>query len=106
MGSPVQTAAAKELPEAVAVMDLFHVVQLAIHGHRGRRNEPLYRSRRTLMTGADLLTDRQRERLVDLFTGDAYVEVEAGGRTPPATIFRSAAKEIGSSFVSVGVLTE
>ena len=72
-----KTAAAEELPDAVAVMDPFHVVRLAgdaldrcrrrvqqeLHGHRGRAGDPLYRARRTLHTGADLLTDRRRERL-------------------------------------------
>ncbi len=65
-----KTATAEELPDAVAVMDPFHVVRLAgdaldrcrrriqqiIHGHRGRANDPLYRARRTLHTGIDLLT--------------------------------------------------
>ncbi len=90
-----KTAAAEELPDAVAVMDPFHVVRLAgdaldrcrrriqqiIHGHRGRKDDPLYRARRTLHTGAGLLTDKQKDRLADLFAteihGDAHVEVEA-----------------------------
>ena len=69
-----KTATTEELPDAVAVMDPFHVVRLAgdaldrcrrrvqqdIHGHRGRKDDPLYRARRTLHTGADLLTDRQQ----------------------------------------------
>ena len=69
-----KTATTEELPEAVAVMDPFHVVRLAgdaldrcrrrvqqdLHGHRGRTDDPLYRARRTLHTGADLLTDSQR----------------------------------------------
>ena len=64
-----KTAAAEEVPDAVAVMDPFHVVrlagdaldqcrsrvQLAIHGHRGFKDDPLYKSRRTLHTGAGLL---------------------------------------------------
>ena len=72
-----KTATTEELPDAVAVMDPFHVVRLAgdaldwcrrrvqqqLHGHRGRTGDPLYRARRTLHTGADLLTDRQRTRL-------------------------------------------
>lgn len=76
---------------AVTVMDPFHVVclagdaldrcrrrvQLAIHGHRGFRDDPLYKSRRTLHTGADLLTDKQSDRLRALFVDDAHVEVEA-----------------------------
>ncbi len=86
-----KTAATEELPEAVAVMDPFHVVRLAgdaldrcrrrtqqqLHGHRGRTGDPLYRARRTLHTGADLLTDKQRTRLVDLFTPDEHVQVQA-----------------------------
>jgi transposase len=72
-------------------MDPFHVVRLAgdaldrcrrrvqqaVHGHRGRVGDPLYRARRTLHTGADLLTDRQRRRLERLFATDEHVEVEA-----------------------------
>jgi transposase len=86
-----KTAAVEELPDAVAVMDPFHVVRLAgdaldrrrrrvpqaIHGHRGRKEDPLYKSRRTLHTGAGLLTDRQRQRLTALFADDRHVEVEA-----------------------------
>jgi transposase len=86
-----KTAAAAELPDAVAVMDPFHVARLAgdapdlcrrrgqqaRHGHRGRKSDPLYNARRTLHTGADLLTDKQAARLRKLFASDAYVEVEA-----------------------------
>ncbi len=86
-----KTAAAEELPDAVAVMDPFHVVRLVgdsldqcrrrvqqeLHGHRGRSTDPLYRARRTLHTGADLLTDKQRTRITDLFAGDIHVAVEA-----------------------------
>jgi len=86
-----KTAAAEELPEAVAVVDPFHVVrlagqaldecrrrvQLAIHGHRGHKGDPLYSARRTLHTGADLLTDKQAARLRALFADGTHVEVEA-----------------------------
>jgi transposase len=86
-----KTATTEELPDAVAVMDPFHVVRLAdealdkcrrrvqqaIHGHRGMKNDPLYSARRTLHTGADLLTNRQKDRLAALFADDAHVEVEA-----------------------------
>jgi len=72
-------------------MDPFHVVRLAgdaldrcrrrvqqiIHGHRGRKDDPLYRARRTLHTGSDLLTDKQCQRLRDLFAADEHVQVEA-----------------------------
>ena len=86
-----KTATTEELPDAVPVMDPFHVVRLAgqaldecrrrvqqaLHGHRGRTGDPLYAARRTLHTGADLLTDRQKDRLATLFAVDAHVEVEA-----------------------------
>ncbi len=86
-----KTATTEELPEAVAVMDPFHVVRLAgdaldrcrrrvqqdLHGHRGRTDDPLYRARRTLHTGSDLLTDRQRQRLTALFGVEEHVQVQA-----------------------------
>ena len=39
--------------------------------------DPLYAARRTLHTGAALLTDKQRQRLTALFADDEHVEVEA-----------------------------
>ena len=85
-----KTAAAEELPTAVAVMDPFHVVRLAgdaldqcrrriqqaLHGHRGRAGDPLYACRRILHTGLEYLTDRQWVRLEALFVDDAHAEVE------------------------------
>ncbi len=85
-----KTATTDELPQAVTVMDPFHVVRLAgdalqecrrrtqqdLHGHRGRRTDPLFKARRTLLTGADLLTDRQRDRLDTLFADHAHTAVE------------------------------
>lgn len=82
-----KTATAEELPDAVAVMDPFHVVrpcrrrarpvrrrvQQAFHRHRGHKSDPLYAARRSLHTGADLLTDKQKDRLHTLFAA----EVEA-----------------------------
>ena len=55
-------------------------VQQAIHGHRGRKGDPLYAARRTLHTGTDLLTDKQQNRLATLFSADEHVEVEATWR--------------------------
>ena len=86
-----KTATTEELPDAVAVMDPFHVVRLAgdaldrcrrrvqqaIHGHRGMKGDPLYSARRTLHTGAGLLTDKQADRLQRLFAVEEHVEVEA-----------------------------
>ena len=86
-----KTATTEELPDAVAVMDPFHVVRLAgdaldrcrrrvqqaVWGHRGYRGDPLYSARRTLHTGTDLLTDKQKDRLASLFATDQHVQVEA-----------------------------
>jgi len=86
-----KTATTEELPDAVTVMDPFHVVRLAgdaldrcrrrvqqaTHGHRGRKRDPLYAARRTLHTGADLLTDKQTDRLTALFATEEHVQVEA-----------------------------
>ena len=85
-----KTATTEELPDAVAVMDPFHVVRLAgdaldkcrrriqqdLHGHRGRAGDPLYSARRTLHTGTSLLTDKQKTRLEQLFADDHHAAVE------------------------------
>ena len=86
-----KTATTEELPDAVPVMDPFHVVRLAgdgldrcrqrvqqaTLGHRGRAGDPLYKVRRALHTGADFLTDKQRARLEAVFAVEEHVEVEA-----------------------------
>ena len=80
-----------QLDDARAVLDAFHVVKLAtgvvdevrrrvqqdIHGHRGRKHDPLYRIRNILRAGQENLTDRQRARLEAAFVADdRHVEVE------------------------------
>ena len=86
-----KSAAGEELPKARAVMDPFHVVSLAgdkldqcrrriqraMAGRRGRAGDRLYRARRTLHTGADLLTDAQAERLEALFADERHAAVQA-----------------------------
>ena len=52
-------------------------VQRETTGRRGRKNDPLHRARRTLLTGADLLTDAQAERLEALFADDRHAAVQA-----------------------------
>ena len=68
-----KTAAAEKIPDAVAMMDPFHVVQLAgdsldrcrqrvqqeTTGHRGRSGDLLYGIRRSPHTGIDLVTEKQ-----------------------------------------------
>lgn len=89
--SGFKTAAAEELPDAVPVMDPFHVVRLAgdaldrtrqrvqqdTLGHRGHAGDPLYGVRRTLHTGASFLTEKQTARLDAVFAAEEHVEVEA-----------------------------
>ena len=84
-----KTAAVDQLPEAVTVMDPFHVVALAglkldlarqriqqqTCGHRGRTGDPLYGVRRTLRTRLPLLNDRQQARLVAVFDDDNHLVV-------------------------------
>ncbi|MDF2713030.1 MAG: family transposase [Nonomuraea muscovyensis] len=84
-----KAAAVEALPDAVTVMDPFHVVALAGHkldlcrqrvqqdtlGHRGRSGDPLYGVRRTLRTRLALLTERQRARLEAVFAAQEHVAV-------------------------------
>jgi transposase len=79
-----------ELPDAVAVLDAFHVVRLGTHvvdevrrrvqqqhlGHRGHKHDPLYRIRGLLRHGAEHLSPRQAARLdAGLDAGDPHWEV-------------------------------
>ena len=68
------------LPAAVQVANPFHVVRLGntaldeckrrvqneTVGHRGRKDDPLYRARRRLVTAAERLTVDGHERLMGL----------------------------------------
>ncbi len=88
-----KTAAAEELPDAVPVMDPFHVVRLAgdaldrtrqrvqqdTLGHRGRAGDPLYGVRRTLHTGASFLTEKQTARLDAVFAADVLAFFDRPG---------------------------
>jgi len=78
------------LDHAIKVVDGFHVVQAAnrvvtavrcrvqndLFGHRGRKGEPLYQTRKLLLTADEKLTDKGRERLLEgLRFGDPNDEV-------------------------------
>lgn len=78
------------LPEAVQVADPFHVIKLAntrlddvrrrvqqeTLGHRGHRDDPLYRSRRLLTKGHERLDDKGEAKLLGfLEAGDPKGEV-------------------------------
>ena len=78
------------LPRAAQVVDRFHVIALANRcldsvrrrvqneqlGHRGRRDDPLYRIRRALLVGEEKLSEGQATRLNSLLAlGDPHAEV-------------------------------
>jgi transposase len=78
------------LEHVTLVVDPFHVVALAnraiddirrrvnqtLLGHRGRKDDPLYRIRRVLLTGAERLSERAWTRMLDgLRLGDPDDEV-------------------------------
>jgi transposase len=78
------------LPKAAQVVDPFHVISLANRaldsvrrrvqteqtGHRGRRDDPLYRVRRALLTGEEKLDEKATARLSSLLQlGDPNAEV-------------------------------
>jgi transposase len=78
------------LPQADQVVDPFHAISLANRcldavrrrvqteqtGHRGRRNDPLFRARRVLLMGEEKLDDEATARLASLLElGDPGAEV-------------------------------
>lgn len=95
-----KTAAAENLPDAVEVMDPFHVVQLAgdgldkvrqrvqheTTGHRGRKGDALYSLRRTLKTGQSLLTEKQHVRLSAVFQAPEHHDVHQAWQAYQAII--------------------
>jgi Transposase/Helix-turn-helix domain of transposase family ISL3 len=89
-----------QLEDAVTVLDAFHVVKLGtaavdevrrriqqqIHGHRGRKGDPLYGIRTILRCGVEKLTDRQRARLDKAIAADErHDEVHIALAVRPAT---------------------
>src|SRR5689334_22439281 len=84
------TALSVSLPHATRVLDAFHVTRLGFAavddvrrrvqqqstGHRGRREDPLWRIRRVLRRGAEHLTDRAWDRLLaGLAAGDVDEQI-------------------------------
>ncbi|WP_343320441.1 transposase [Arthrobacter sp. TMP15] len=79
-----------ELPEAITVVDAFHIVRLGMAmlddvrrrvqqdtlGHRGNKEDPLFNIRRTLQQGIESLSEKQVARLeIKLKAGDPNHEV-------------------------------
>jgi transposase len=85
-----KTAATEVIPDAVTVMDPFHVVALAgikldlirqriqqqTLGRRGHTGDPLYGIRRTARTRLQLLSARQYTRLSSVFDADEHLAVK------------------------------
>jgi transposase len=90
LSGPWRLAFDTMLPHTIQVADPFHVVKLANQhldevrrrvqnetlGHRGRKDDPLYRCRRLLTRADERLDDRGREKLLGLLeAGDPRGEV-------------------------------
>lgn len=82
------------LDHAIRVADPFHVVRVANRcvvavrrrvqndtlGHRGRKQDPLYKIRKLLLTGSERLNDTGRDRmLLGLRVGDPDEELVGAG---------------------------
>ena len=90
LSGPWRLAFTTMLPNAVQVADPFHLVKPAntrldegrrsvqheTLGHRGHKNDPLYRSRRLLTKASERLNDGGRDKLVGLLeAGDPRGEI-------------------------------
>ncbi len=65
------------------VDDVRRRTQQAVLGHRGHKDDPLYRTRRLMTRGWERLSDRQREKLFcALAEGDPTGEVAAAMNRP------------------------
>jgi transposase len=112
-----------ELPDAVAVLDAFHVVKLGTQvvdevrrrvqqdtiGHRGHKDDPLYKIRGLLRHGVEHLTARQVDRLeAGLQAGDpdwavsiawsCYQQLRAIYHAPTPATGRALAQEVINTF--------
>jgi transposase len=90
LSGPYRKAFSDSLPDAIQVADPFHVVKLANSkldecrrrvqnetlGHRGRRDDPLYKGRRLLTKGHERLDEKGNTKLLGfLEAGDPRGEV-------------------------------
>jgi len=91
------------LPDVTATVDHFHAIKLAnavvddvrrrtqqtTLGHRGHRDDPLYRTRRLMTRGWERLSDRQRDKLFD-----ALAEGDPDGETAAAILGKELLREV------------
>ena len=95
LSGPYRSVFNTTVPQATQVADPFHVIKVAnlkldecrrrvqneLFGHRGRKHDPLYRSRLLLTNADERLSDHGRERLMGLLNaGDPQGEVFATWR--------------------------
>ena len=124
-----KTAATEKLPDAITVMDPFHVVALAgtasdkcrqrlqqaTLGRRGKTGDPLYGIRKTLRTGTDYVTEKQRAKLNAAFenpdhdpvqqTWQIYQQIMAAYRNPNRAQAKHNLMAVIDS-ISIGVAAE
>jgi transposase len=100
LSGPYRAVFDQMLPDALQVADPFHVVRLAnsalddcrrrvqneTMGHRGRKDDPLYRCRRLLVRADERLDDHGRTRLLGLLdAGDPRGEVRTAWHAKEVT---------------------
>lgn len=105
------------LPDAIQVADPFHVVKLANHkldecrrrvqnetvGHRGRKDDPLYRCRRLLTKADERLDEKGRTKLLGLLdAGDPHGEVRMAWHAKEVVrqIYTHTNAELANEFVA------
>jgi transposase len=103
MSGPYRAVFDTMLPDAIQVADPFHLVKLAnskLHevrrrvqnetlGHRGRKNDPLYRARRLLVIAQERLDEDGHKRLVGLLRAG-----DRGGQVTTAWHAKEAVREL------------
>jgi transposase len=116
LSGPYRSVFDTMLPDAVQVADAFHVVKLAntaldevrrrvqndTLGHRGRKDDPLYRCRRRLVMADERLDDTARLKLAGLLAaGDPKGEVRMAWHAKEVVreIYTITDPELGAEFV-------
>jgi transposase len=91
LSGPYRAVADEMVPKAIQVADPFHLIKLAnqkldecrrrvqneVYGHRGRKDDPLYRARRLLTKANERLDEKGQEKLKGLLeAGDPKGHVQ------------------------------
>lgn len=116
LSGPYRSVLTRMLPHATQVADPFHVIRLAntaldecrrrvqseTLGHRGRKDDPLYRCRRLLSRADERLTKDGRSRLVGLLAaGDPHGEVREAWHAKEVvrSIYQHTDPDLATTFV-------